>query len=72
MNDDDEATRPALRVVRGNPSAEELAALTALVAASGGGDDAPVQPARGGWSDPARSLRRTLRPGPGAWRSSGW
>ena len=69
---DGETPRPALRVVRGNPSPEELAALTALVAVSGGTDEAPAAPPRGGWSDPARTFRQPLRPGPGAWRSSGW
>ena len=70
-------SRPALRVVSGSPTAEELAVVTALVSAAatagdGGRDgDAPTPP-RGTWSDPARAVRETLRPGPNAWRSSGW
>ena len=63
---------PVLRVVRGEPSEEELAALTALVTAAGGEADEPGPPARGRWNDPARGFRRTVQPGPGAWRSSGW
>jgi Acyl-CoA carboxylase epsilon subunit len=63
-----------LRVVRGRPSAEELAALTALVAASETADaTAPADPPlRGRWNDPARALQRPLHPGPGAWRAAAW
>jgi Acyl-CoA carboxylase epsilon subunit len=65
--------RPALRVVRGTPSPEELAVVTALVAAAGSGSDEPSDtPRRGGWSDPAAKHRRALLPGPGGWRSSAW
>jgi hypothetical protein len=61
---------PALRVVRGAPSAEELAVLTAVIAAAGGDADAPAAPVRrGGWSDPARQHRRPFVPGDNAWRS---
>jgi hypothetical protein len=62
--------RPALHVVRGEPTAEELAVLTAVVTAAGGGDEAPEPPRRGRWNDPARQHRTPLRPGPGAWRAS--
>jgi hypothetical protein len=66
-----EPVRPALRVVRGEPSAEELAALTAIVAAaSGGGDDPGPRARRGGWNDPTVLQRRRLSPGPNAWSSS--
>jgi hypothetical protein len=63
---------PVLRVVRGEPSEEELAALTALVTIAGGDGDEAAPPERGRWNDPARLFRRPLLPGPGAWRSSGW
>jgi hypothetical protein len=61
-----------LRVVRGRPSAEELAALTALVTAVETEDATrPAQQAlRGRWNDPARALQRPLHPGPGAWRAA--
>ncbi len=73
MTDEEAPVKPVLRIVSGNPSPEELAALTALVtAAAAGGPDAPKQVLRGGWSDPARLQRRRLIPGPNAWRSSGW
>ncbi len=63
---------PLLRIVRGEPSEEELAVLTALVTVVGSGGDEPTAPVRGGWNDPARTQRRMLLHGPGAWRSSGW
>ena len=62
---------PVLRVVSGSPTPEELAVLTALVTAAGGGEAAPA-PAirRGAWSDPAMLHRRPLLPGPNAWRAA--
>ena len=68
----DEVVRPALRIVRGDASPEDVAVLTALLAAAGGDDLPPAPELRGGWRDPARLHRRQLYPGPGAWRSSGW
>ena len=62
--------RPLLRVVRGEPTPEELAALIAVVSArAAGGDDAqpPAPPSL--WARP--QLRAPLAPGPGAWRASG-
>jgi hypothetical protein len=64
-----ELTRPTLRIVRGEPSAEELAALTALMAAAGSdeGDTPPPPPVRGRWNDPAAGVRRAWPAGPGGW-----
>jgi hypothetical protein len=60
---------PSLRVVRGEPTAEELAALVAVLAAR---SVAPASPPRlrSAWADPARRLGLTHRPGPAAWRRS--
>ena len=69
---DEQPTAPTLRIVRGDASAEDVAVLTALLAAAGGGDEPAAPTPRGGWRDPARLHRRQLHPGPGAWRSSGW
>jgi Acyl-CoA carboxylase epsilon subunit len=68
----DGSTRPVLRIVRGNPTPEDLAALTAIVSASGGDDDggAPPTPVRGRWNDPAHRVRPPLSPGPGGWRAT--
>jgi hypothetical protein len=63
--------RPALRIVRGEPTPEELAVVTAVVtAASGGGENEPEPPRRGRWADPAWQHVQMRRPGPGAWASS--
>jgi hypothetical protein len=60
-----------LRIVRGDPSAEELAALTALLAAFGTADAVePAPPVRGRWNDPAHSMRRAGTAGPGGWRAA--
>ncbi|RSM74564.1 acetyl-CoA carboxylase biotin carboxyl carrier protein subunit [Kibdelosporangium aridum] len=68
--------RPLLRIVRGTPDDIELAALTAVVASlPGRGPDeepSPESGRRSEWSNPANSLRAPLRPGPGAWRASGF
>jgi len=68
--------RPALRVVSGSPTAEEVAVLTAVmtaVAAAGAGDDvAPGRNRRGRWSDPAAMHRRPLLQGPNGWRAAAW
>ncbi|GAA2784286.1 acyl-CoA carboxylase subunit epsilon [Streptomyces showdoensis] len=67
-----------IKVVRGNPTPEELAAALAVVqaraaataaaAAEGGGPGVPQ-----GWSDPARiALGAQHRPGPRSWARSYW
>jgi hypothetical protein len=69
----DEAARPPLRIVKGEPTPEELAALTALVAAaSGGASKAAPKERRGGWNDPSLQRRHPLIPGPNAWRAAAW
>ncbi len=64
--------RPVLRVVRGDATPEEIAAVVAVLlsrpAASGVG--APPRRAPSAWADPSRLLRRPLHPGPDAWRRS--
>jgi hypothetical protein len=65
--------RAAFRVVRGEPSDAELAALTVVLAAPASQASAPAPPAgRDRWSDPAARFRTPLHPGPGAWRWSTW
>ena len=63
--------RPLLRVVRGDPSDEELAALTAVLAAAASSSAAPEPPPRrSAWTDRASLTRRVPHPGPSAWRAS--
>lgn len=65
-----------IRVVRGNPTPEELAAALAVVraraaAAAAAPSGAPEQ--RDGWSDPSRiAAHRLPRPGPTTWARSYW
>ncbi|MDP9396888.1 MAG: acyl-CoA carboxylase subunit epsilon [Actinomycetota bacterium] len=61
--------QPLLRVVRGDPTPEELAALVAVLSARPAPAAAPPV-RRSVWRDPARLVRRPLRSGPGAWRAS--
>jgi hypothetical protein len=65
------ASGPALEVVAGHPSAEELAALTVALAAAAARGRAS-QPGRSspGWADRSRMMNAPPRPGPGAWRRS--
>ena len=63
-------TQPLLRVVKGAPTPEELAALVAVVA-SLSGPPAPPPTRTPVWNAPARLQRRVLHHGPGAWRGSG-
>ncbi|AXE79799.1 MULTISPECIES: acyl-CoA carboxylase epsilon subunit [Streptomyces] len=66
-----------IKVVRGNPTPEELAAALAVVraraaaTASDASSGAPALP--GQWSDPGRIARRERRlPGPRAWARTYW
>jgi hypothetical protein len=66
-----ETARPVLRLVRGEPTPEELAALVAVLAARGGGEPEPEPEPRSLWQDRAALMRAPLTPGPGSWRASG-
>ena len=62
-----EPARPLLRVVRGEPTPEELAALVTVVAARASGGTEPEPVRSSAWADRSVSLRQPLQPGPGAW-----
>jgi hypothetical protein len=67
--------QPYLRVVRGDATAEEVAALVAALmsvaaARSRQSDGAEQRPAPSNWNPPARRLRTVLHPASGAWRRS--
>ena len=70
----DPAGPAVLRILRGNPSAPEIAAIVVAVAAAARqaqADRARVQrPARSEWTSRARRLRQPLAHSPGGWRAS--
>ena len=67
-----EQAPPLLRIVKGDPTPEEVAALVTVVSAMAAG----AQAANGKgtpkpeWSAHHHKLRTPLRHGPGAWRAS--
>ncbi|MFW6694737.1 acyl-CoA carboxylase epsilon subunit [Streptomyces sp. MAR4 CNX-425] len=64
-----------IKVVRGNPTAEELAAALAVVQARAASSAAGARSGPGSeWADPARLVpaRRVPQPGPKAWRTTYW
>ncbi|MQA87657.1 MAG: acyl-CoA carboxylase subunit epsilon [Streptosporangiales bacterium] len=68
---------PILRVVRGNPSPEQVATLVAVLAARTRAAEAARGFARtarppSAWRDRSRLLRTDPPRGPGAWRRSAW
>ena len=66
-----DSQRPLLRVVRGEPTAEELAALTVVVAALSQRRARRRPVPVGAWADHGSAHRPALRPGPGGWRAAG-
>lgn len=72
MSDEITSTdEPALRVVKGDPTPEELAAVVAVVAARAAAPvPAPTSSTPSTWADPGARHRGTHRPGPDAWRRS--
>jgi predicted RecB family endonuclease len=61
--------RPVLRIVNGDATPEEVAAIVAVLSAAGGAP-APRRRRVSEWSAHHRGVRRTLPHGPGGWRSS--
>jgi hypothetical protein len=58
-----------LRIVRGDATPEEVAALVAVLAARSGAPAEDEAPVRSPWAAP--QVRRPLpQPGPGAWRAA--
>jgi hypothetical protein len=70
----DDSPPVVLRVIRGDATPEEIAALVAAVLRMQVGQDGAGEPAtpsrRSAWSDRSRLLRAPFRPAPGAWRRS--
>ena len=68
------AGAPYLSVVRGDATAEEIAALvatlTAVAAARSAAASAEAPPATSNWNSRARLLRSPVHPSAGGWRRS--
>lgn len=65
-------TERVLRVVRGTPTLEELAAVVAVLSARAAPPAPAPHPAPPQlWTARGPLLRRAVHPGPGAWRASG-
>jgi Acyl-CoA carboxylase epsilon subunit len=65
--------QPLLRIVKGDPTPEEVAALVTVVSAMAAGAAEAAAKDKGPkseWSAHHRKLRATHRHGAGAWRSS--
>jgi acyl-CoA carboxylase epsilon subunit len=63
---------PLLRVARGDPTPEEIAALSTVLAAgaaTAAGTPPPPRSTRR-WADRASMMRQPVLAGPGAWRAS--
>jgi hypothetical protein len=69
VSDAPEPQRPLLRVVKGDATPEEVAALVAVVAVLGSGGEPPPRRTPE-WSAHHRKTRVSLPHGPGGWRSS--
>ena len=69
--DNDGATpqRPVLRIVNGDATPEEVAAIVAVLSAAGTTAPPPRKKVSE-WAAHHRQVRRTLPHGPGGWRSS--
>jgi hypothetical protein len=68
--DSAEEPAPFLRVVAGDPTPDELAAVVAVLASLDGPAAAPARRTPE-WNAPRRLHRALHAPGPGGWRASG-
>ena len=65
---------PVLRVIRGDATPEEIAAVVAALlsrAAASAAAPPSARPAPSAWSDRSRLMRHPVHPAPDAWRRSG-
>ncbi len=62
---------PVVRVVKGEPTPEELAALIAVITARvAAAETEPATERASDWASYWRNVRRPLQHGPGRWRAS--
>lgn len=76
MSDDGGQRRPLLRVISGEATEEEVAAVLAVVLARSGGSAPEPEPERAStWAAPGarhRGVRGVFTPGRDGWRTSYW
>lgn len=73
MESADETAPPTVRIVRGEPTPEEIAALIAVIARRGSGVTAPSAPPKpSGWTDRSRYVRTGLWHVSDGWRTSAY
>jgi len=70
MDGNTEDSPPFLRIVRGSPSIEEIAALVAVLSAASAARETAVLTPVFAWSARSRLLRDPVSPGHGGWRAS--
>ncbi len=70
MDPEPEPEPPFLRILRGDPSAEDIATLVAVLSSAAGARHAAAPPGGYSWSAPTRLLRSPLLAGHGRWRAS--
>jgi hypothetical protein len=70
MSDEHASGRPPLRLVRGDATPEEVAALLAVLSAVSAGEPEPAARHTSQWACRARAMRRPVAAGPGGWRLS--
>ncbi|MFB4266392.1 acyl-CoA carboxylase subunit epsilon [Nonomuraea sp. GTA35] len=61
---------PHLRIVRGDATPEEIAALAAVLASRRAEPETSRTSGRQTWRNPARAMRKPVAPGKSAWRMS--
>jgi hypothetical protein len=70
MSDEHDAHRPPLRLVRGDATPEEVAALVAVLSAASGGEPEVAPRHTSQWASRERAVRQPVSPGRGGWRAS--
>jgi hypothetical protein len=65
-----ESSRPLLRIVKGDPAPEEIAALVAVLSARAATADEATRSVST-YADPSAGMRTAVRVGAGAWVASG-
>jgi hypothetical protein len=70
VSEDEAPQQPLLKIVTPDATPEEIAALVAVFAALGSGEEPPTRRTPE-WSAHHRKVRVTYPHGPGGWRSSG-